>query len=150
MKLLLTVQPKNGGTPSGPMLIDTDKCDLCRLADDFLRAGDNVLVFQPVTEYYTAFCGDCDKKNNFSFFSSDIAYHLQIVKTAPSVIVLKIVNIVCACSLRNARAKLIIFDTMLIGAFCAIYLPLRFRKIKGKSILYLRGSVNYEQLCCVC
>nr|DAU54465.1 MAG TPA: hypothetical protein [Microviridae sp.] len=29
---------------------------------------------------------------------------------------------------------------MLIGAFCAIYLPLRFRKIKSKSILYLRGA----------
>nr|DAD96161.1 MAG TPA: hypothetical protein [Microviridae sp. cthcR2] len=29
---------------------------------------------------------------------------------------------------------------MLIGAFCTIYLPLRFRKIKSKSILHLRGA----------
>nr|DAO22560.1 MAG TPA: hypothetical protein [Microviridae sp.] len=42
--------------------------------------------------------------------------------------------------MRNARAKLIIFDTMLIGAFCTIYLPLRFHKIKSKSILYLRET----------
>nr|DAT51365.1 MAG TPA: hypothetical protein [Microviridae sp.] len=56
------------------------------------------------------------------------------MKTAPSVIVLKIVNIACVRSLRSTRVKLIIFDTMLIGAFFAIYLPLRFRKIKSKSI----------------
>lgn len=62
MKLLLTVQPKNGGTPSGPMLIDADECNLCCLADEFLRAGDKVLVLQPVTEYHTTPCGDCDKK----------------------------------------------------------------------------------------
>nr|DAJ98796.1 MAG TPA: hypothetical protein [Bacteriophage sp.] len=52
------------------------------------------------------------------------------MKTAPSVIVLKIVNIACVRSLRSTRVKLIIFDTMLIGAFFTIYLPLRFCKIK--------------------
>ena len=62
------------------------------------------------------------------------------MKIAPSVIVLKIVNIARVRSLRSARVKLIIFDTMLIGAFCTIYLSLRFRKIKSKSILYLRGA----------
>lgn len=62
MKLLMTVQPKNGETPSEPMLIDADESSLCRLADDFLRAGDKVLIFQPVSEYHAAFCGDCDKK----------------------------------------------------------------------------------------
>lgn len=62
MKLLMTVQPKNGEKPSDPMLIDTNESDLCCLADDFLRAGDKVLIFQPVTEYKAAPCGDCDKK----------------------------------------------------------------------------------------
>ena len=62
MKLLMTVQPKNGEKPSDPMLIDTNESDLCCLADDFLRAGDKVLIFQPVTEYKVAPCGDCDKK----------------------------------------------------------------------------------------
>lgn len=54
MKLLMTVQPKNGEKPTDPMLIDTDEIDLCCLADAFLRAGDNVLIFQPVTEYKAA------------------------------------------------------------------------------------------------
>jgi hypothetical protein len=62
MKLLMTVQPKNGEKPSDPMLIDTNESDLCCLADDFLRAGDKVLIFQPVTEYHAAPCGECDKK----------------------------------------------------------------------------------------
>lgn len=62
MKLLMTVQPKNGEKPSDPMLIDTNESDLCCLADTFLRAGDKVLIFQPVTEYKAAPCGDCDKK----------------------------------------------------------------------------------------
>lgn len=62
MKLLMTVQPKNGEKPSGPMLIDTDDFDLCFLADKLLRAGDNVLIFQPILEYHAAPCGDCDKK----------------------------------------------------------------------------------------
>lgn len=62
MKLLMTVQPKNGEKPSDPMLIDTNESDLCCLADDFLCAGDYVLIFQPVTEYKAALCGDCDKK----------------------------------------------------------------------------------------
>lgn len=62
MKLLMTVQPKNGEKPSDPMLIDTDFVDLCCLADAFLRAGDKVLIFQPVTEYKAAPCGNCDKK----------------------------------------------------------------------------------------
>nr|DAO22561.1 MAG TPA: hypothetical protein [Microviridae sp.] len=59
MKLLMTVQPKNGGKPSDPMLIDTNKSDLCCLADDFLRAGDKVLIFQSVAEYKAVPCGDC-------------------------------------------------------------------------------------------
>lgn len=62
MKLLMTVQPKNGEKASAPMLIDTDDIDLCCLADDFLRAGDKVLIFQSVTEYHAAPCGECDKK----------------------------------------------------------------------------------------
>nr|DAO09978.1 MAG TPA: hypothetical protein [Microviridae sp.] len=52
--------------------------------------------------------------------------------------------------MRNARVKLIIFDTMLIGVFCTIYLPLRFRKIKSKSILYLRGArIMSNSVACV-
>ncbi len=51
MKLLMTVQPKNGEKPSDPVIIDTDKNSLCCLADDFLRSGDKVLIFQPVAEY---------------------------------------------------------------------------------------------------
>ena len=67
MKLLMTVQPKNGKITSNldavnPVIVDTDKNSLCCLADDFLRAGDKVLIFQPVSEYYAAPCGDCDKK----------------------------------------------------------------------------------------
>ena len=62
MKLLMTVQPKSGEKPSEPVIVDTDKNSLCCLADDFLRAGDKVLIFQPVSEYYAAPCGDCDKK----------------------------------------------------------------------------------------
>lgn len=56
MKLLMTVQPKNGEKPSEPMLIDTNESSLCCLADNFLRAGDNVLIFQPVTEYNVGPC----------------------------------------------------------------------------------------------
>ena len=62
MKLLMTVQPKNGEKPSDPMLIDTNDSDLCCLADDFLRAGDKVLIFQPVSEYHATSCGKCDNK----------------------------------------------------------------------------------------
>lgn len=65
MKLLMTVQPKTGEKPLALMLVDTNESDLCRLADDFLRAGDNVLIFQPVTEYHADPCGpcvDCDNK----------------------------------------------------------------------------------------
>lgn len=62
MKLLMTVQPKNGEKPTDPMLIDTNEIDLCRLADDFLCAGDNVLIFQPVTEYKAAPLRICDNK----------------------------------------------------------------------------------------
>ena len=54
MKLLMTVQPKNGEKPSEPMLIDTNESDLCCLADDFLRTGDKVLIFQPISEYHAA------------------------------------------------------------------------------------------------
>lgn len=62
MKLLMTVQPKNGEKPSDPMLIDTNESDLCCLANDFLLAGDKVLIFQPVTEYHASLCGECDKE----------------------------------------------------------------------------------------
>lgn len=62
MKLLMTVQPKNGEKPSDPMLIDPDEISLCCLADDLLCDGDKVLIFQPVSEYHSASCGDCDKK----------------------------------------------------------------------------------------
>lgn len=62
MKLLMTVQPKSGEKPSEPVIVDADKNSLCCLADDFLRAGDKVLIFQPVSEYHAAPCGDCDKK----------------------------------------------------------------------------------------
>lgn len=54
MKLLMTVQPKNGEKPSDPMLIDTNEIDLCSLAAAFLHAGDSVLIFQPVAEYKAA------------------------------------------------------------------------------------------------
>lgn len=62
MKLLMTVQPKNGEKPSDPVIIDADKNSLHCLADDFLRAGDKVLIFQLVTEYTADPCVDCDKK----------------------------------------------------------------------------------------
>lgn len=62
MKLLMTVQPKNGEKPFDPLLIDTNEIGLCTLADDFLRAGDKVLIFQPVSEYHAVPCGDCDQK----------------------------------------------------------------------------------------
>lgn len=56
MKLLMTVQPKNGEKPSDPILIDTNEISLCCLADDFLRSGDKVLIFQSVSEYRVAPC----------------------------------------------------------------------------------------------
>lgn len=62
MKLLMTVQPKTGEKPSDPMLIDTNEHDLCCLADDFLRSGDKVLIFQPVTEYKVSPRVCCDPK----------------------------------------------------------------------------------------
>lgn len=62
MKLLMTVQPKNGEKPSDPVIVDTDKNSLCCLADDFLCAGDKVLIFQPVAEYTADSCVECDKK----------------------------------------------------------------------------------------
>ena len=62
MKLLMTVQPKNGEKPSEPMLIDTDEFSLCCLADDLLRTGDKVLILQPISEYHATSCGDCAKK----------------------------------------------------------------------------------------
>lgn len=62
MKLLMTVQPKSGDKPFGPMLIDTNESDLRCLIDDFLRAGDKVLILQSVTEYKAGPCKDCDNK----------------------------------------------------------------------------------------
>lgn len=62
MKLLMTVQPKNGEKPSEPMLIDTDQTSLCCLADDLLCDGDKVLIFQSVSEYHVAPGVDYDKE----------------------------------------------------------------------------------------
>jgi hypothetical protein len=62
MKLLMTVQPKNGEKPSDPVLIDVDETSLCCLADEFLHAGDKVLIFQAITEYRVTPCGSCDNK----------------------------------------------------------------------------------------
>lgn len=53
MKLLMTVQPKNGEKPSEPVIVDTDNHSLYCLANDFLHDGDKVLILQPVTEYTT-------------------------------------------------------------------------------------------------
>lgn len=53
MKLLMTVQPKNGEKPSEPLIVDTDNHSLHCLANDFLHDGDKVLIFQPVAEYTT-------------------------------------------------------------------------------------------------
>ena len=62
MKLLMTVQPKNGEKPSEPMLIDTNDSSLYRLAEDLLCGGDRLLIFQPVSEYHAASCKDSSKK----------------------------------------------------------------------------------------
>lgn len=62
MKLLMTVQPKNGEKPSDPVLIDTEENSLYHLANEFLSAGDKVLIFQAITEYCTTPCGPCDEK----------------------------------------------------------------------------------------
>lgn len=62
MKLLMTVQPKNGEKPSDPVIVDTDRNSLCYLAEHFLHAGDKVLIFQPVAEYTADSCGECDNK----------------------------------------------------------------------------------------
>lgn len=62
MKLLMTVQPKNGEKPSEPVIVDTNKHSLCYLAEELLLAGDKVLIFQPVTEYHAGPCEECDKK----------------------------------------------------------------------------------------
>lgn len=62
MKLLMTVQPKNGEKPSEPVIVDTDKISLCYLAEHFLHAGDKVLIFQSISEYHVDSCLDIDKK----------------------------------------------------------------------------------------
>jgi hypothetical protein len=62
MKLLMTVQPKNGEKPFDPVLIDSNEVGLDFLAEDLLCAGDKVLIFQSVTEYRATPCGSCDKK----------------------------------------------------------------------------------------
>lgn len=62
MKLLMTVQPKNGEKPSEPMLIDTDEFSLSSLADDLLSTGTKVLIFQPISQYHAAPCRDCAEK----------------------------------------------------------------------------------------
>lgn len=62
MKLLMTVQPKNGEKPSEPVLIDSNEVNLDFLAEDLLCAGDKVLIFQSVTEYRAPLCGLCDKE----------------------------------------------------------------------------------------
>lgn len=62
MKLLMTVQPKNGEKPSDPVLIDSNEVNLDFLAEDLLCVGDKVLIFQSVTEYRAAPCRSCDMK----------------------------------------------------------------------------------------
>lgn len=62
MKLLMTVQPKNGAKSSDPVIVDTDKNDLSCLFINSLRSGDNVLIFQPVAEYTADPCGECSNK----------------------------------------------------------------------------------------
>lgn len=62
VKLLVTIQPKNGGKPSDPVIVDTNKHSLYFLADEFLHAGDKVLIIQPVVEYPADHCGGCVKK----------------------------------------------------------------------------------------
>lgn len=62
MKLLMTVQPKNGEKPSEPVLIDADNNSLCCLADEFLSAGDKVLIFQAVAEYCATPYSSCGSK----------------------------------------------------------------------------------------
>lgn len=64
MKLLVTVQPKNGEKPSDPMLIDTDDTSLCCLVEDLLCGGDRFLIFQPISEYHAAPCKDSTKTNS--------------------------------------------------------------------------------------
>ena len=60
MKLLMTVQPKNGEKPVVPVLVDSDEISLSYLADNFLRSGDSVLIFQPISEYHADPRGNCD------------------------------------------------------------------------------------------
>ena len=62
MKLLMTVQPKNGEKPSEPMLIDTNDSSLFYLAEELLSGGDRLLIFQSVSEYHAAPRRDCDNK----------------------------------------------------------------------------------------
>ena len=62
MKLLMTVQPKNGEKPSDPMIVDTSEISLYCLADKFLRAGDSVLIFQSVAEYTAGPYLECGEK----------------------------------------------------------------------------------------
>lgn len=60
MKILMTVQPKNGEKPSEPMLIDTNDSSLCCLAEELLCNGDRLLIFQPVSEYHAATAAGTD------------------------------------------------------------------------------------------
>lgn len=62
MKLLMTVQPRNGEKPSEPMIVDASETSLYCLADSFLSDGGNVLIFQPVIEYTAGPCLERDKK----------------------------------------------------------------------------------------
>lgn len=62
MKLLMTVQPRNGVKPSDPMLIETNEISLCYLAENLLSAGEKVLILQPVSEYHADSCENSDKK----------------------------------------------------------------------------------------
>lgn len=60
MKLLMTVQPKNGEKPCEPVLIDTDDSSLCCLAEDLLCGYDRFLVFQLISEYHATPRRACD------------------------------------------------------------------------------------------
>lgn len=64
MKLLMTVQPKNGEKPSEPVIVDTDRISLYYLAEQFLHTGDKVLIFQPVAEYTASCCEEQSPAEN--------------------------------------------------------------------------------------
>ena len=55
MKLLMTIQPKDGSKPVDPVVVDTANCSLDALAAAYCSTGQNVLIFQQVLEYEPGF-----------------------------------------------------------------------------------------------